>query len=173
MTPQVDKAKLQDIFDALQLEGDRACAVLGLATIDALLGELLRLALIKDPPKELFEDRGAFSTLSSKIDIAYALGLIAKEDRRDLHLLRKIRNEFAHAIDHELSFGDQKIKSWINALTTPKLFENTSVLQGNNDTIRFRFELAVGVISVTLSSFRKRGVITPKSPLSIKPGKQA
>lgn len=47
-------------------------------------------------------------TLSSKIDMAFATGNIEPETHRGLHLIRKIRNEFAH--DHKArSFTHQDI----------------------------------------------------------------
>jgi hypothetical protein len=39
---------------------------------------------------------GSFSV---RIDMAYILGLIGPQARRDLHLIRKIRNDFGHNID--------------------------------------------------------------------------
>ena len=45
---------------------------------------------------KLFEGYGALATLSAKIDLAYAMGLINQDLRRDLHVIREIRNAFAH-----------------------------------------------------------------------------
>ena len=68
------------------------------ACIDNYLGNLLRAHLIEDKtvvPK-LFTQYGPLSTFSSRTDLAYVLGLIDAETRREINLVRKIRNEFAH-----------------------------------------------------------------------------
>jgi hypothetical protein len=41
------------------------------------------------------------ATLSAKIDLARLLGLISETIRSDLHIIREIRNEFAHHIAHK------------------------------------------------------------------------
>jgi hypothetical protein len=70
--------------------------------LDRALETALKSHLI--PPAnaeyELFD--GAYSpisTFSARIDLAYRLGLISMQFRRDLHLIRKIRNDFAHNIE--------------------------------------------------------------------------
>lgn len=40
---------------------------------------------------------GAPSTFSSRIDVAYMVGQLPVPVRRDLHLIRRIRNDFAHS----------------------------------------------------------------------------
>lgn len=164
----IDIAKLQTIIDALRNESDRGCAIIGLATTDVLLGDLIKAAMVEGAPNELFESQGACSTLSGKVDIAYALGLISADDRRDLHLLRKIRNEFAHAIDHELDCDDSRISNWIRELRIPRLFKDTPMLQCDNVTTRYRFELTIAVMNLTLCDFRKREVRRPPSPTGLK-----
>jgi len=40
--------------------------------------------------------QGALGRLATRIDLAFLLGLIGEIDRDDLHLIRQVRNEFAH-----------------------------------------------------------------------------
>lgn len=54
-------------------------------------------------------------TFSAKIDGAQQLGLISRYFARDLHLVRKIRNEFAHH-PLELTFEVSPIRDWVSAL---------------------------------------------------------
>jgi len=49
-------------------------------------------------------------TFSARIDAAYCLGLLSKDENRDLHLIRKIRNDFAHKLI-DMSFESQEIAS--------------------------------------------------------------
>ena len=45
---------------------------------------------------DLFKARGPLATFSARIDAAHAFGLITDSERRDLDLIRQIRNAFAH-----------------------------------------------------------------------------
>ena len=56
----------------------------------------------------LFEGHGAFAIFSARIDTAYLLGLLPSSARLDLHLVRKIRNDFAH-LASPLGFDDEKM----------------------------------------------------------------
>ena len=58
----------------------------------------------------LFEYSGPLGTFSARIDLAFAMGLLDGNTHRELHLVRKIRNEFGH--QHEpLSFATDAIKN--------------------------------------------------------------
>ncbi len=90
----------------LMAESDRAVAVLAPAFIDAILHDLLRSVLVAGKSTDnLLSDQRPLSTFSAKIDMVHALGLIKDDAWHDLHLLRKIRNDFAHNIDaHTFDF---------------------------------------------------------------------
>ena len=54
---------------------------------------------------------GPLGSLSARIETAYALGLISKEERDNINLIRDIRNDFAHRfLDTKVSFQTPKIK---------------------------------------------------------------
>lgn len=79
-------------------ESDRAAVVLIAARLDQLLYQVLSATLRPPPGREdalLDTDRG-LGTFASRIDACYRLGLIDAEFCRALHILRRIRNEFAH-----------------------------------------------------------------------------
>lgn len=84
----------------LDKETDRGCALMAAAFLDELLKELLQNTLVDDPEsfKDLFSGTGGLATFSSRIELSYLLGLIPPSLRRDLHLIRKIRNDFAHSM---------------------------------------------------------------------------
>jgi len=44
----------------------------------------------------LFKERGPLGTFAARIDAAHAFGLVTDSERRDLDLIRQIRNAFAH-----------------------------------------------------------------------------
>lgn len=94
-------ARLQTIIafrTSLSAESDRGCALMAAAFLDSQLEELLRLCLVpdKDVSEELLSASKPLGTFSARIDMAYALGKIGPKARRDLHLIRKIRNDFGH-----------------------------------------------------------------------------
>lgn len=97
---------------ALQSESDRATALMAAAFLEDYLAKLISKFMINDPSvgREIFTHNGALGTFSAKIDLAYMLALISPSVRKDLHLLRKIRNDFAHTAK-PLQFTEHRIKS--------------------------------------------------------------
>lgn len=91
-------------------ETDRGCALIVGAYLDSELAKLLEANFVEDSGvlKQLASANGPIGSFASRIDLSFAMGLIAKQDYRDLHLIRKIRNEFAHA-PSPLSFDDKPI----------------------------------------------------------------
>jgi len=87
--------------DALLAETDRGCALLAIAFLDEELRKLLVDSMAKDRKvvDDLLSSTGPIGSLSSRIDLSYALGRISVSLRKDLHLLRKIRNDFGHSPD--------------------------------------------------------------------------
>ncbi|MBI3298709.1 MAG: hypothetical protein HYZ75_11130 [Elusimicrobia bacterium] len=147
--PSLDSKSLQAAIDKIRADqSDRSCAILGSATLEAALEQLLRAGMVPDTPAELFEGTGGLSTLASRIDTAFSLGLISKAERSDLHIFRKIRNEFAHDFRHDLSFDSPAIGDRIRALALPALLEGRPEFQGGD--LRYRFFLSV----VLLPTFR-------------------
>ena len=67
--------------------------------MDDVLCRIIKAKLLPSIEKndELFDGAySPFSTFSSRIDLAYRVALIRPAYRSSLHLLRKIRNDFAH-----------------------------------------------------------------------------
>jgi DNA-binding MltR family transcriptional regulator len=118
-----------DHFDrSISTESTRAKVVLAACYLDELLHQLLALVLkpsdrAKDPL--LHGPQAPLGTYSAKIELAYRLGLLPDAIRRSLHLVRKIRNEFAHSLD-DCSFSSPAIRDWsaelhrLNDVATPE-----------------------------------------------------
>jgi len=94
-------ARVMDIRHRLSEESDRGCVVLASSYLDEQLARLLRDVLVDDESvaDQLIDDRGALATFSARIDMAYMLGCLPNEQRRALHIVRKVRNDFAHDVD--------------------------------------------------------------------------
>jgi hypothetical protein len=98
---------------------DRAYAIVAAALIEDLLERLHIKHFVPPASKEdsLFAGPNApLGSFSAKIDLAYRLGFISARLCSDLHLLRKIRNRFAH--EHgDFDFDVDPICGWIADLT--------------------------------------------------------
>ena len=90
-------------------ETDRGRALVVASLIDEMLEEILRSYLLdNNQTKKLFESANApLSNFSSKALLCCSLGLIKKEEYKDINIIRRIRNEFAHNI--MCSFDQQRI----------------------------------------------------------------
>jgi hypothetical protein len=161
----MDILKVREFMTTLKEESDRACAVLGAAFLDLHLRDLIQLALTTDTPSAWFEGREALSAFSAKIDMSYYLGLISGEDRRDLHLIRKIRNDFAHDVDHTLSFTTPRVSNRVREMTLPKLvFEQSNLPLPAPDNARNRFQIGLGILWHVLTDVRPASVIRAVNP---------
>jgi hypothetical protein len=58
----------------------------------------------------MFKGYGPLATFSAKIELAYLMGVISAQERRDLLIIKDVRNEFAHRPD-ERTFGSQRISA--------------------------------------------------------------
>ncbi len=98
--PDPHKAVFTAFIEEFIAESDRACVVLGCAKIDALLCSLLDRYFLPHPGSEddLLEGDSPLSTFSSRIKICFRLGLIDQHFAKLLHILRRLRNAFAHEI---------------------------------------------------------------------------
>lgn len=119
---EADLAK--DIFTfqrSLRRETDRGCALTAGAYLDELLRRLLGLYLRdeRNVVEQFFAASGFLSSFSAKIDMAYSLGLLEEDTRAALHLVRKIRNEFAH-ISAGLAFRQDRIASRCASLNSDR-----------------------------------------------------
>ena len=72
-------------------ETDRAAVILGAAKLDILLYHLIQKTLLPNTSSndELLDGDAPISTFSSRINLAFRLGLIDPELTRALHLVKK------------------------------------------------------------------------------------
>jgi hypothetical protein len=87
----------------LGTESERSAVVLGAERVNVSLESSLKkfLRACPDNKDTLFSSDGALGTFSRKIELAYRLGLIDLKFKQALHLVRRLRNDFAHAITVE------------------------------------------------------------------------
>lgn len=119
---------VDQLFDDVKKESDRGAVLICTAWLDDALELLLRNRLVDDKASvdKLFGIDRPLGTFSSRITMAYCLGLINEELRKDLDTIRGIRNEFSH-VRKPLSFEDQSIKDRCNNLFgATKLIEESA-----------------------------------------------
>lgn len=91
-----------DAFDSFvtefRQESDRAAVILGAAKLDQALYLILqrRLVPLSGNNDDLLDADSPLSTFSARINVVYRLGILDAQFARALHLVRKIRNSFAH-----------------------------------------------------------------------------
>jgi hypothetical protein len=83
---------------------------LGASLLDVRLEEVFREKFAANHDS-LLGRSGPLATFSSRINLAFALQWIDEDTAHDLDVIRDIRNDFAHPLDHELSFATQSISA--------------------------------------------------------------
>jgi DNA-binding MltR family transcriptional regulator len=101
-------------------ESDRGCVIFCASLIEAQLESLLRSRLRKDRAaskvvESLFRIYAPFSTFSAKIQVAYALGIIPDRMHKQLLMVKKLRNDFAHD-NGAVSFESAKYQPQIEVI---------------------------------------------------------
>jgi DNA-binding MltR family transcriptional regulator len=126
MTTKLQKKKLHlphldrvvEFRESLNPETDRGCGVAAPAFIDEELKVLLK-SVLADESKIIelaFSQSGPLASFSARIDFGLLMGLLSRAAWRDLHIIRRIRNDFAHSAK-PLSFEDDAIRSRCSELS--------------------------------------------------------
>jgi len=104
--------------EMLKHESERGSVIVGAVLLDEALEQLLKRKLVPSPEKsdELFKGSYApLASFSAKIDFAYRVGIIGLHRRSSLHIIRKLRNDFAHS-SLQISFESQKVHNKVQEL---------------------------------------------------------
>lgn len=117
-TPTNSQHSLTLLNNEFKGESDRACVILAAAMLDSALRNLLQTKFTPCPSSDMLFDgaNAPLSTFSSRIDMSYRLGLLSARFCRDLHLVRKIRNDFAHNVTG-CAFTDSGVRDRVQALS--------------------------------------------------------
>lgn len=110
--------EVKKIMNGLIEQDDLHVAITAVSIIEAHLEKLIVTRLHstdKDFINRLFENRGPLSDFNSKILVAEAFGLLTPPLANELHIMRTIRNTFAHA-KMPLSFSMQPIEAEVRKL---------------------------------------------------------
>jgi len=138
---------LAKFVDELRRETDRGLPLVGAALIDDRLTETLRSFFCESPSaSKLIDDANApLGTFSSRTEMCFALGLIDEYEYTEIGLIRKVRNEFAHA-KHGITFSSPRVQGLCSSL-------KSDLPQGADYPLqdpRFRFTNAVVCLALRL-----------------------
>lgn len=158
--------------DRFHAETDRAAAVLAGAYLDSFLENALRNVLATgDHVASMFGAHGFLQSFGNKISMACALGLITAELARDMNLIRKVRNHFAHHI-WEATFDLPPVANWCREIRVvdAAVNEEGEPVKDTNP-LRLRYLLAVGMSTLLVAhspkvsdSFRELTTGTRRAP---------
>jgi hypothetical protein len=95
---EIDREGFKRFVNEFKGETDRAAVIIGAAKLEYLLYQILSSHFVPSPGNydDLLDSDSPLATFSSKINIAFRVGLIDAQFARALHLIRRIRNSFAH-----------------------------------------------------------------------------
>jgi DNA-binding MltR family transcriptional regulator len=97
--------RLEEVFGwlaKLQRSDKRLLLIMAASKLDEMLKAKLKSMLVPDACKvdPVFEWKGPLGSFSSRIMLAHRLGLIDAKFEKYLNLVRKMRNDAAHASEH-------------------------------------------------------------------------
>lgn len=99
----------------IEKQTDRGAAIVGAAWVEEALLAALHSFLEHDKSAwdRLFRKSGPLSSFSAKIDLSRLLGMTSSAITSDLHIVRDVRNSFAHSLfakdDSRLAFSTRSI----------------------------------------------------------------
>ena len=102
--------EIRKILSQIRPLTDRAMGVSGPVYLDLMLAGILQKFFVKNTSvADNLLDKGPLGSFYARIEAAYALGLISKQERENLNLIRDIRNKFSHWAD--VSFHTTDIRN--------------------------------------------------------------
>jgi hypothetical protein len=98
----LNDAQNNALKEIVKSQSDRVAAILGGAMLDDSLQLSIKARLrASNLAERLFDIRGALGNLGPKIDLAYLLYIIGKDELQAMTGLAEIRNLFAHNLTAE------------------------------------------------------------------------
>jgi DNA-binding MltR family transcriptional regulator len=108
--------QVAEFLEELKSQTDRGTAIIAAAVLDDLLNQLLTARLLNlgsDRHDSLFDGANApLSSFSAKIEMCFAVGVISNSARLAMHLIREVRNEFAHRIE-QIAFDHPTVANMV------------------------------------------------------------
>ena len=152
----------QKVLDEMQKESDRSTAILLGAELDDTLGQILVKHLLPPRAKKY---PGAFARIfSARIELAYRLGLLHPLLHHELHIIKDIRNEFAHKTIG-ITFESSEVVVHTSKLVMAKAYDQLIIAMSKarpelvslrNQNSRERFVISGAFLLHRLSAVREQ-----------------
>jgi DNA-binding MltR family transcriptional regulator len=152
------------IMDGLRDKDDLHTGIIGVSIVEATLERLI-VTRLKRTDKEflnrLFQNMGPLSDFNSKILIGEAFGILTRPLADELHVMRAIRNAFAHAKMH-ISFSDVPISQEISRLRLIRSIQETNTTFPDGTPLKFNlpgktnFLLAIRIVLIIMDEIGKK-----------------
>lgn len=145
-----------------ELDSHRSVAVVGAAIVENRLTALLRTSMLPDEPllEEIFRPSGPVGPFGTKIRVAYLLNLIHRDLYRDLLIVNKIRNTFAHDVG-VASFEEPTVRDRVRSLKAYAIWQEVAedsrrkaTEEPNDNVIRLHDSIVNDEMSTTRDAFR-------------------
>lgn len=143
--------------DAIGDPSDRAAVVTVVALLEGALKVYLATKFImheQEGQNDLFGPGGPIRDFSAKIKAGFALGLFGPLTREDLHIIREVRNSFAHSMV-PISFENDDVKNVCSRIGLLTRFQNLPAqakIELNELSIRSRFLTAAAFIAIEFAA---------------------
>lgn len=127
------EAGLSEAIGEIEAGPDRSAAIVSAALAEDHLTTVLKSSLHQDDKivAEMFRGSGPIGSFSAKINLAFLTGLLSMRASKEMHIIREVRNEFAHRLG-KLSFKSQRIRDLAMNLTMPDWYNVTAQITGKN-----------------------------------------
>src|SRR5690554_5636874 len=139
----------EDMIANANRESDRGCSLILSANLDNRLRDLLESYFVAQSSEKLnsiFQGNGCLSTFSSRITIAFSVGLLGDDERHDLDIIRAIRNDFAHN-ESCINFLNSQVSDRCNSF---RLYQNMIADRQDIDCSRQSSRNKFQLVSVSL-----------------------
>ena len=167
---------VQKVLNEMEKESDRATAILLGAELDDTLAQILEKHLL--PPRSKKDSGAIAKSFYARIELSNRLGLIHPLFHHELHLIKDVRNEFAHK-KLGVTFESTEVQALISKLIFPKAFDKFILIKATmqpeladlaSQDSRERFILSGAILLHRLNSIQEQVSQVQISPLAwIKP----
>lgn len=120
-------ARLEPMIEKVGRQTHAGAAMLLAAALDRLLEDAMTTKMVelnREMRDKLFGEYGTLRNFSAKIEIAFALGLVDRQNYKLLTAIRKCRNLFAHSKEL-LSFESPEVRVLLEVGTTTAMTVNS------------------------------------------------
>ena len=149
---------VQPVLDVLAGQSELACALIGGAYLEKFLGVALRNFFIDDKKVlKFFGSGGVLENSGAQNDLAFALGFTSPLTYRNIDLIQRIRNAFAHA-HKPASFKDNSISNLCTELEFPSKSNQKIKWPKNDPKSKYVMIVALttGILSFTAQRIKRQ-----------------